>query len=167
MMHNTTCVTLSESVWDCRVDSTVLGEDIAVNVCLGTSLVFVMADGWFKHQQELLLFCRVSSCLKSRTRCSLFVQSYKLFLAEDPSSPTCVIAGPVPNHAECIQVMGFAVAAASAAHGWGSSQWVCLLRVARLCSSLQPLNDCSQHPLVNMQEQVSRDAKAFSPIIGN
>lgn len=109
MKHNTTSVTLSQSVLDCRVDSAVLGEAMAANACLSTPLVFVMADERFKHQQEILLFFRVSSCLKSGTRCSLLVQSYKFLLSWGSPSlvPQTVIASPVPNHAECLHLMSF------------------------------------------------------------
>lgn len=62
--------------------------------------------------------------------------------AEDPSSlvPQTAVASPVPNHAECIQVMGFAVAAGTAAHGWGSSRSESACSMWRGCAPVYSLS---------------------------
>lgn len=128
------------SLWDCRVDSTVLGEGIAANACLSTSFVFVTAGEWSKQQQELLLFCRVSSCLKSRTGCSLgtalqALPHLRIHVLWFPK----LTPSPVPNHAEGIQVMP---------HAWGSSHTKSTCSMWQGCApftatqQLQPTSTC-------------------------
>lgn len=121
----------------------------------------------FKHHHALSLFH-----VRSRPCNHVFGAAFELFLSQGSSSansPNCVTVSPVPNHAKCTKVLGFAVTSATATHAWGSrhSESACSAPHGMAVLQLQPLGKCSRQPLGNTWKQVPWMCKSLSPVIGN